>query len=168
MSTDIDHLQQVGEELLHHGHKGPVTQGWPGLFLFGGSRVGLFFRGPWTSQRLGGTGCGTGRVGKSNRLGTQVHCKSTRHLHWQSDDTSNSIGNGYSLRNHALNVHQCHHHTHPGCGTHSRPLLDLYNPSSIGGTACWFLLRHFQTCLFPQFQGLQLVQPLTLTTVWTS
>lgn len=58
--TDVDHLQQVGEELLHHGHQGPVTQSWPHLFLLGGCRAGLFFGGPRTPQRSGGTGCDKG------------------------------------------------------------------------------------------------------------
>ena len=57
--ADVDDLQQVGEELLHHGHQGAVTQGWPHFLLFGGCRAGLVFRGPRTPQRPGGTGCDT-------------------------------------------------------------------------------------------------------------
>lgn len=44
--TDVNDLQQVAEELLHHGHQAPVTQSWPDLILFGGCWAGLFFRAP--------------------------------------------------------------------------------------------------------------------------
>lgn len=60
MSTDIDHLQQVGEKLFHHGDQCPVPQSRPNFLLSGGCWIGFFFRGPWTSQGLGGTGCDTG------------------------------------------------------------------------------------------------------------
>lgn len=58
--ADVNHLEQVGEELLHHGHQAPVTQSGPHLLLLGGCWAGLLFRGPWASQRLGGTGCDRG------------------------------------------------------------------------------------------------------------
>lgn len=100
--TDIDHLQQVGEELLHHGHQGPVTQSRPHLFLLGGCGAGLFFGGPRTPQRSGGTGCDTGThvtpqlhsMGPRRKSFRPVYVESLLDTStWGPTDASGSTGN---------------------------------------------------------------------------
>lgn len=151
MCTNVDHLQQVGEELLHHGHQGPVPQGWPDLLLLGGCWVGFFFRGPWTSQRFRSTGCDMGiditslaqQYGKDKLLGELKSFKTLIYVEswpdicvWYSTDKPNSNSNSNSNwclpHKSVFPISMTVTTTHlPRMWSHPR-FLGLHNRSSVG------------------------------------
>ena len=56
VGTDVEHLEEVGEELLHHADERAVTERGPGLLRLGHRGVGLLLAAPRALHALGGGG----------------------------------------------------------------------------------------------------------------